>query len=171
MASKSRPCKFCGTRINFRQMPHGRYVAFEGYDTPHVCDGTMHSPSQGKVISKSGDVEDVPQKNPDPLADLEFESFRIENTADEKTSKSRRDSKFDFQDNYLNKRKQKQSKQPNLSAQEQRIKLLQIASKNDSLAPPKRISPITTTKNNSDSPWPIILILGFLAIVILYFLF
>lgn len=37
MSSYSRPCKFCGRRINLRQMPHGQWVPFEG-DQQHVCD-------------------------------------------------------------------------------------------------------------------------------------
>lgn len=37
MSSYSRSCKFCGRRINLRQMPHGQWVPFEG-NQQHVCD-------------------------------------------------------------------------------------------------------------------------------------
>src|SRR5262249_46469937 len=37
MANYSRKCRHCERWINLRQMPHGRYVAFEG-DEPHKCD-------------------------------------------------------------------------------------------------------------------------------------
>jgi hypothetical protein len=37
MSSYSRACKYCGRRINLRQMPHGQWVPFEG-DRQHVCD-------------------------------------------------------------------------------------------------------------------------------------
>ena len=37
MSSYSRACKYCGRRINLRQMPHGQWVPFEG-DQQHVCD-------------------------------------------------------------------------------------------------------------------------------------
>jgi hypothetical protein len=37
MANYSRKCRDCGRWINLRQMPHGRWVAFEG-DEPHNCD-------------------------------------------------------------------------------------------------------------------------------------
>jgi hypothetical protein len=36
MSSYSRACKYCGRRINLRQMPHGQWVPFEG-DQQHVC--------------------------------------------------------------------------------------------------------------------------------------
>jgi hypothetical protein len=36
MANYSRKCRDCERWINLRQMPHGRYVAFEG-DEPHNC--------------------------------------------------------------------------------------------------------------------------------------
>lgn len=36
MANYNRKCQHCGRWINLRQMPHGKYVAFEG-DTPHKC--------------------------------------------------------------------------------------------------------------------------------------
>ncbi len=38
--SISRSCKFCGRKINLRKMPHGKWVAFEGYDTVHDCKKT-----------------------------------------------------------------------------------------------------------------------------------
>jgi hypothetical protein len=37
MSSYHRKCKHCGRTIQMRQMPHGQWVAFEGYDTPHDC--------------------------------------------------------------------------------------------------------------------------------------
>lgn len=36
MANYNRKCRTCGRWINMRQMPHGRWVAFEG-DEPHKC--------------------------------------------------------------------------------------------------------------------------------------
>ena len=36
-SSYYRKCKHCGRRIQMRKMPHGKYVAFEGYDTVHDC--------------------------------------------------------------------------------------------------------------------------------------
>jgi hypothetical protein len=38
-----RECKFCGRRIQMRQMPGGQWVAFEGYDTVHDC---KHPPAR-----------------------------------------------------------------------------------------------------------------------------
>jgi hypothetical protein len=35
-SSNYKKCKNCGQLIQFRKMPHGRYVAFEGYDTVHT---------------------------------------------------------------------------------------------------------------------------------------
>jgi hypothetical protein len=35
--SYRRRCKYCGKWIQIRQMPHGQWVAFEGYDTVHNC--------------------------------------------------------------------------------------------------------------------------------------
>lgn len=40
VATKSRPCKYCGVRINFREMRQGQWVAFEGYEKLHKCDKT-----------------------------------------------------------------------------------------------------------------------------------
>jgi hypothetical protein len=37
MTNYNRDCRNCGRRINMREMPHGRWVAFEG-DRPHKCD-------------------------------------------------------------------------------------------------------------------------------------
>lgn len=39
MASYSRNCKYCGRRINMRQMPHGQWVPFEGSEA-HKCQST-----------------------------------------------------------------------------------------------------------------------------------
>lgn len=36
--SYRRRCKYCGRWIQLRQMPHGQWVAFEGYDTVHDCE-------------------------------------------------------------------------------------------------------------------------------------
>lgn len=47
--SYSRKCRNCGRWINLRQMPHGRYVAFEG-DQPHNCK----KPVVVKAILKPG---------------------------------------------------------------------------------------------------------------------
>lgn len=33
--SSNRKCNVCGRWISLRKMPHGQWVAFEGYDTPH----------------------------------------------------------------------------------------------------------------------------------------
>lgn len=37
MSNYNRQCRDCGRWINMRQMPHGKFVAFEG-DEPHKCD-------------------------------------------------------------------------------------------------------------------------------------
>jgi len=36
--SYTRSCKKCGRRIQLRKMPHGQWVAFEGYDAVHKCE-------------------------------------------------------------------------------------------------------------------------------------
>lgn len=41
--SYNRKCRSCGKPIQMRQMPHGQWVAFEGYDTPHKCSKEEHS--------------------------------------------------------------------------------------------------------------------------------
>jgi hypothetical protein len=48
MSSYSRRCRTCNRWISLRQMPHGRYVAFEG-DAPHKCS----SPPPPKPIKVS----------------------------------------------------------------------------------------------------------------------
>jgi hypothetical protein len=41
-----RNCRSCGRRIQMRKMPHGQWVAFEGYDHQHDC---KVPPSVGRV--------------------------------------------------------------------------------------------------------------------------
>ena len=56
--SYSRNCRYCGRRIQLRKMPHGKWVAFEGWDTPHNCSSvppktTKPSAPGNQPMSKS----------------------------------------------------------------------------------------------------------------------
>lgn len=47
-SSYRRKCLHCGRWIQLRQMPHGQWVAFEGYNTLHRCDEPhRRSPDEG----------------------------------------------------------------------------------------------------------------------------
>ena len=39
--SYTRDCRYCGRRIQLRQMPGGQWVPFEGFDMPHKCNATV----------------------------------------------------------------------------------------------------------------------------------
>jgi hypothetical protein len=77
-----RACRKCGRRIQLRQMPHGQWVAFEGYDTPHACSSP---PASARARSAADEPSSKKRKrraaNSRPRAsayeDLEFLDFGV----------------------------------------------------------------------------------------------
>ncbi len=61
-----RRCKHCGKWIQLRLMPHGQWVAFEGYDTPHEC---IKQPIQNKPFGKS--------ENANSIDDIDFAPINV----------------------------------------------------------------------------------------------
>lgn len=65
--SYHRHCKYCGRWIQLRKMPHGQWVAFEGYDQVHDCQkspseritGTRfgHSPKRANIYRPKGESQ------------------------------------------------------------------------------------------------------------------
>lgn len=47
--SYSRNCRWCGRRIQLRKMPHGQWVAYEGYDIQHKCETVPGRRSAGRT--------------------------------------------------------------------------------------------------------------------------
>ena len=46
--SYMRTCRRCGERIHMREMPHGQWVPFSGYDRVHRCgESSEYGPWQG----------------------------------------------------------------------------------------------------------------------------
>lgn len=75
--SYPRNCRYCGRRIHMRQMPHGRWVAFDFDNQPHDC-------RSGKSTAKAPNVAkptppylapDSARKNPLNFEDIEFQDF------------------------------------------------------------------------------------------------
>ena len=48
-SSYYRACRKCGQRIQMREMPHGQWVAFEGFDTPHNCGAGVNYGRTGNI--------------------------------------------------------------------------------------------------------------------------
>jgi hypothetical protein len=65
----SRTCRNCGEPINMRKMPHGQWVAFEGYDTPHAPRCGKKSP----IIRRKTDSSSFS----DPLSDIGFHDVNV----------------------------------------------------------------------------------------------
>jgi hypothetical protein len=67
-------CKYCGRRIQMRQMPAGQWVAFEGYDTVHDCSAlgvrTVKQTSNSRP-------EWTSDNRKDPYADITFPEIQV----------------------------------------------------------------------------------------------
>jgi hypothetical protein len=73
--SYTRPCRTCQRRISMRQMPHGKWVAFEN-DEPHNCN----KPPQVEI------VRSPPRKAVQVEAPAEFDDIVIPEQASPQTS-------------------------------------------------------------------------------------
>src|SRR4030043_610486 len=114
MKSYHRKCRKCGRTIQMRLMPHGQWVAFEGYDTPHDCSMPIPRCDNSKTLQlfensppgkkESGNYDDLgfpdisiprqgSQGKDEPLADParrvgSFSSSKQEKTAYKGTKQS-----------------------------------------------------------------------------------
>lgn len=83
MPSYHRKCKHCGSTIQMRQMPHGQWVAFEGYDTLHDCS----KPISREYHPKTPLLFEPPpseKKESGSYDDLEFPDINIPRQASKK---------------------------------------------------------------------------------------
>ena len=65
--SYKRQCKDCGRWIQLRRMPHGQWLAFEGFDTPHDCS---RPPVRSRTVGEDPRREQV-------FGSLTFDTFEF----------------------------------------------------------------------------------------------
>jgi hypothetical protein len=58
-----RDCRTCGRRIQMRKMPHGQWVAFEGYGTQHQC---KHPPASRAPLWVGAEPPHAAERAGDP---------------------------------------------------------------------------------------------------------
>lgn len=77
-SSYSRPCKFCGTKIQLRKMPGNQWVPFEGYDVVHNCNRTTARRIESPVTSeKKSDLSSPVSNKGKGYEDLDFLKFSL----------------------------------------------------------------------------------------------
>src|SRR5437660_1652999 len=81
MPSSYRNCKYCGRPIQLRRMPHGQWVAFEGYDTVHRCDNPPASDSHSTNPTHQQRQADNRAGDSAVYDDLGFVTFNLTDSA------------------------------------------------------------------------------------------